>query len=347
MTSRERILNAVAHREPDKVPVTLAYETPADIARRYGRESFLPSMRQDVYPVSFDEPPMPSSLRERYLPDLPAEARVDCWGVARWGSSTGESQTVLGPLGGLLTPQEINAFPWPEVAAPGLVSRMAEQVTALHEQGLAVQGAMSQTIFEPAWNMMGMERLFVALYEDRDLVECLYDRITERKQTMAVHFARAGVDILRLGDDVAGQRGMMMDPRLWRVTLKGRLAAIIAGARAVTPGLPVFYHSDGDVTAILDDLIETGVTILNPVQPECMDPFAVKKRYGDRLTLWGTIGSQSVLPFGTPPEIRELVRTFVRDLGRGGGYVIGPTHSIEHDVPWENIQAFYEAVEEK
>ncbi len=101
------------------------------------------------------------------------------------------------------------------------------------------------------------------------------------------------------------------------------------------------------MTAILDDLIETGVTILNPVQPECMDPFAVKKRYGDRLTLWGTIGSQSVLPFGTPPEIRELVRTFVRDLGRGGGYVIGPTHSIEHDVPWENIQAFYEAVEEK
>ena len=141
--------------------MTLAYETPVDIARRYGKESFLPLMRQDVYPVSLDEPPMPAALRARYLPDLPTDASVDCGGVARWRSSTGESHTVLGPLGSLRTPQDIDAFPWPEMAAPHFVSRMGERVAALHQQGHAVQGAMSQTIFELVWNMMGMERLLV------------------------------------------------------------------------------------------------------------------------------------------------------------------------------------------
>jgi len=193
--------------------------------------------------------------------------------------------------------------------------------------------------------MYGMQNLMLAMYDNPGFVHRLFAEIAIRKRAMAVQYARAGVDILRLGDDVGTQRGMMIDPALWRTFLKPLFADIIAAARAEKPGIPVFYHSDGDIREIIDELIEIGVTILNPVQPECMDPIEIKQRYGDRLTLWGTIGTQSVLPFGTPAQVRQTVREYIAALAPGGGYVIGPTHSINQDVPWENIAAFYDAVE--
>ena len=147
------------------------------------------------------------------------------------------------------------------------------------------------------------------------------------------------------GDDVGTQRGMMIDPDLWRTFLKPPFADIIAAARAESPRTPVFYHSDGDIREIIDELIEIGVTILHPVQPECMNPVEIKRKYGDRLTLWGTIGTQSVLPFGTPAQVRQTVKRFVAALAPRGGYVIGPTHSVNQDVQWDNVAAFYDAVE--
>ena len=118
---------------------------------------------------------------------------------------------------------------------------------------------------------------------------------------------------------------------------------IIAAARAVKPDLPVFYHSDGNPSAIIPELIDIGVTILNPVQPECIDPVAVKQRYGNQLALWGTIGTQTTMPFGTPDDVRAEVRRRIETVGYDGGLVLGPTHSLEPDVPWENIVALYEA----
>jgi uroporphyrinogen decarboxylase len=124
------------------------------------------------------------------------------------------------------------------------------------------------------------------------------------------------------------------------------MARIIAEARAIKPGLPVFYHSDGNPEAIIPDLIEIGVTILNPVQPECIDPAQIKKKYGEQLALWGCIGTQTTMPFGTPDDVRREVRQRIETAGYDGGLVLGPTHSLEPDVPWENIVALYEAIEE-
>ena len=151
---------------------------------------------------------------------------------------------------------------------------------------------------------------------------------------------------MRLGDDIGTQRGMMIGPATWRKFLKPRLESVIDAARSERPDIPVFYHSDGDVREVIDELIEVGVTILNPVQPECMDPVEIRRRYGHRLTLWGTIGTQTVLPHGTAAEIRAVISEYMATLAPGGGYVIGPTHSINRDVPWENIVAFYEAIRE-
>lgn len=346
MTSRERTITALKHREPDRVPVTLAYETPEGIAGRYGHEPYAKHMRQDIYAVTMDPAQPMESVRQRYLPDVPEHAVIDGWGVARWYSSTGSSHAVVGPLRDMTTTAELERFEFPDQGHEQYASHLEADVRKLHNRGVAVQGAMSQTIFELAWAMYGMENLMIGFHEHPDFVELLFDRITERRIAMAEHYARAGVDLLRLGDDIGTQRGMMIDPEVWRRFLKPRFASIIAAARAIRPDIQVFYHSDGNIEPVIEELIEIGVTILNPIQPECMDPFTIKRRFGDRLTLWGTIGTQTVFPFGTPETVRETVRRLIGELAPGGGYVIGPTHSIEQDVRWENIVAFYEAVEE-
>jgi uroporphyrinogen decarboxylase len=150
--------------------------------------------------------------------------------------------------------------------------------------------------------------------------------------------------VLSMGDDVGTQRGMLMSVRMWRQHLKPRLARVIAAGRAVRPDVLVFYHSDGNMAAIIPDLIEIGVDILNPVQPECMDPAALKAQYGDRLSFWGLIGTQTTLPFGTPSDVAADVRLRIETVGKGGGLFLAPTHVIEPEVPWENIVAFVEAV---
>ena len=191
-----------------------------------------------------------------------------------------------------------------------------------------------------------MEKLMTDFYTNPQFVERLFDIITNLRIIMARRFVEAGVDVLRLGDDVGAQKGMLISPKIWRRFLKPRLAKIIEEARKIRENIPIFYHSDGNVREIIPELIEIGVTILNPVQPECMDPVEIKRKYGDRLALWGTIGTQSTLPFGTPEEVKITVARMCKEVGKGGGFVISPTHSINADVPWENIVAFYEAVEE-
>jgi uroporphyrinogen decarboxylase len=154
------------------------------------------------------------------------------------------------------------------------------------------------------------------------------------------------VDVLRLGDDVGMQRGLMMSQAAWRRWLKPRLAQVIAAARAIKPDTLVFYHSDGDCRPIVPELIEIGVDILNPVQPECMDPAVMKRLYGDRLSFWGTVGTQTTFPFGTPAEMKAVVVERIATVGRGGGLLLAPTHILEPDVPWENIVAFFAAIDE-
>jgi len=142
------------------------------------------------------------------------------------------------------------------------------------------------------------------------------------------------------------QTGMMMSPEIWRNYFKPRMAKIIEAARRIKPGLHMFYHSDGKPEEIYDDLLEIGVNVLNPIQPECVDPAEVKKKYGGRAAFWGAIGIQHTLPFGTVDDIRNEVRLRMATIGKGGGYICGPTHVIAPEVPWENLKGLYDAIDE-
>jgi uroporphyrinogen decarboxylase len=346
MTSRERVLAALRHEEPDRVPVTLAYGHPDGLCRRFGRPEFEGRFRQDIVTLGFKDPPSPEAvLRATCLPRLPSHARVDAWGRCRVPNERGDAYRLICPLENATDAAAIDLFPFPEISRPECHAHLDDEVAALQRNGLAVQGQMSQTIFELTWELCGMERTLMDLASDPDFILAVFDRLLDLRLFQARRYAQSGVDILRVGDDVGTQEGMMIAPALWRKHLKPRLANVIAAARTVNPTIAVNYHSDGNIQAIIPDLIEIGVTILNPIQPECMDPAAIKREYGARLTLLGAIGTQSTLPFGTPGDVKQMVARRMRECAPGGGFVIAPTQSLRPEVPWENIVAFYEAVE--
>jgi len=242
--------------------------------------------------------------------------------------------------------RKINEYPFPDFNEDYRWDGMQERVRELIEKDLIAVASMQMTIFEVAWYLRGMDNLMVDMLLNEDFSEALFDKITEIRIGMAGRYAKAGTDILMLGDDVSTQLDMMIDPQLWRQILKPRLAKVIKAAKDIKPDILVFYHGDGNLQKIIPELIDIGVDILNPVQPECMDPAEIKKQYGDRLSFWGTLGTQTTLPFGTPEEVREKCREMIDKVGKNGGLLLAPTHMIEPDVPWENLQAFIDAIRE-
>lgn len=162
----------------------------------------------------------------------------------------------------------------------------------------------------------------------------------------AVQMARAGVDIIILGDDVAGQQELLMGKEVWAEFLRDRLAATCRAVHETSDQARVFYHSDGNIVPLIPELIECGVDILNPLQPECLDPAAVKREFGERLCFWGAVSVQRTMPFGSPVEVRAEVRECVRTLGAVGGYILTPAYVLGPETRWENIVAFFDAANE-
>jgi uroporphyrinogen decarboxylase len=270
----------------------------------------------------------------------------DEWGRGRIWDSIGQYAEYLYPLERAETVDEILAYPWPDYGEEYRYAGLAERVQALQSRGFAVVGGLEETVFEIAWQLRSMERLFEDIHNQDEKAVVLLDQITERRAATARAYASAGVDILALGDDVAIQTGLLMSKKMYRQWFKPRLARVIQAARECSPTLKVQYHSDGKIDDLIPDLIEAGVEILNPLQPECVDHARVKQVYGGTLAFSGGLGVQSVLPFGTPAEVREHVRTVIASLGAGGGLIVGPSHVIERDVPLENILAMLQAIDD-
>lgn len=343
---------------PDRVPKDISWGfTPAvmDAFRQHtGADSPEEYFGIEVRFVGVEPPPERAGAAaqerridfESYYPGLPADAEITEWGTAHIPGTFYHFTQLIPPMRKFRRLAEFEAFPLPNFEESWRRDYARQQIEYFHQRDLAVCGAMAVTIFEVAWQLRGMEELFHDFREQPELAAYLLDRLTDIRISMARFFASQDVDVLILGDDVSMQTGMLMSPATWRRWFKGRMARIIQEARAIKPDLPVFYHSDGNPTAIIPDLIEIGVTILNPIQPECIDPVWVKEHYGDQLALWGAIGTQTIMPFGKPEDIRQEVRRLVEMVGYDGGLVLGPTHSLEPDVPWENIEALYQAIDE-
>jgi len=366
MDSRTRVITALRRQIPDRVPCDLSWglspgileifkqktgEADPDnyfgtdirfvgleIARGYGS-----IINEDDFDPDWNEKDVKF---RKILGGMPDRSTVTEWGTGHIPGSEHHFTRIICPLLKAEKPEEILNYPFPSFDETWRLNKAKKQIENIHSIGLGVGGSAACSIFEVSWQLRGMERLLEDFALRPDMAATLLDRVTDIRCKYVASLVSMDVDVIILGDDIATQIGMMMSPTMWRRWLKPRLSQIINTARNIRPDILVFYHSDGNPSAVIPDLIEIGVDILNPIQPECMDPAILKEKYGKQLAFWGTIGTQTTFPFGTPEEIRKTVQKRMQTVGRDGGLLLGPTHMLEPDVPWENIVAFYDAVKE-
>jgi len=262
----------------------------------------------------------------------------DWWGVG-WSTQTEGYWPGEAPLA---EAQALESLAWPDPDDPHLLDQAAELVADDAGRHFIIPN-LGFCLFERAWALRGFERFLMDLALDLAFVEELLERITEIQVTLARRFVALGVDGGYFGDDYGAQKGLLFSPRTWRALFKPRLARMFAVFREAD--LPVILHSDGDIAEILPDLVEIGVSALNPVQPEVLDHRWLKRTFGDRLAFYGGVSTQTVLPRGTPVEVERAVVACVQALApEGTGLVMAPSHRLTADIPLENVDALLAAL---
>jgi uroporphyrinogen decarboxylase len=349
VNSRERMRTALDGGSPDRLPRALSFYR-VEIERLIPAEA----LRDDLVDVRFVRfPPSPeeqqlASRARPFPPDTRLGSEDQLATYRRWSYRPLDPRH-RNPLARARSLADLRRFPFPELGAPYQVAGLARQVDELHARGIAAGGNLPHLggeLFEAAWRLRGLENFLVDLVRRPEWADFLLDRLARLARRNAEALARAGIDILSLDDDVGMPGTMMISPACWREFLKPRYAGIIDAARAVRPDLQVVFHSDGYFEPIVADLVEIGVNAINPVQPDHMDALGIRKRFGTRPALWGTIGRQTTFSFATPAEIRQEVEQRVAALGRAG-LILCPAYDIdEPDIPSANIAAFLAAAEE-
>jgi uroporphyrinogen decarboxylase len=343
---RERFLAAISREQPDRVPKSADFTPKAlqTFREETGSDSPAEHFAYEMREVGF-HPTRRQADFSSYLGELPQGSIVSEWGVGEVPAHLYHLTQMVHPIRELTSVGQIERYPFPDYQAAYRHADLGERIATVHRQGLATVSEWT-TIFEQAWYLRGMENLMLDFLDRPAFAEALLDRVTAIVCFVVERFAQAGVDLIRTGDDIGTQQGMMIGPAMWRKWLKPRLARVVETAKTANPNVKVLYDSDGNFDPVIPDLIEIGVDVLCPIQPECNDPAWLKQEYGRHLSFWGSIGVQSTLPFGTPEQVRQQVRQRLETIGKGGWLVIAPSHVIPPETPWENIRAFFEAVEE-
>jgi uroporphyrinogen decarboxylase len=223
---------------------------------------------------------------------------------------------------------------------------VARRADGLHATDMAVVSGYEPGTFEEAHGQLGMESFFVRLMENPRGTAAWLARIARNKARVASAYARAGVDIVFIGDDMGSQRALLMSEQMWHEYLRSPLETIIAEVRSASAEVPIAYHSCGHIGPLIPALIETGIDVLESVQPECNDVPRLVRDFGGSLSFWGCIGAQSTMARGTPAEVRKAVLDLAAAFPGRSGLIIAPAHTLEPDTPPENVTAFLEAVAE-
>ena len=377
MLPRQRILTALAHQEPDHIPLDIGGTDVTGInASAYRR--LLPYLDFPV-PVNIpilDTVQQLARVAEPVLQRLNAHCRglfphcssswqfqpqeddqsswfIDEWGITWRRPKPGGFYYDIAhfPLAGASL-NDLGRYPWPDPLDPIRREGLLEAAQALHEAGeyaVILSGLTGGGPMEVSAWLNGFENFFAALLLDPDFADALLDRVLEIKlkfwkETLPI--IGPYIDIISESEDLGVQDRLMVSPKVFRQHLKPRLRQLFSCIKAVAPHVKILLHSDGAIVEILPDLIEIGVDILNPVQVTAkgMDDTAfLKREFGKQLVFWGGIDTQHVLPFGSIEEVQTEVCRRIEDLAPGGGYVMGSVHNIQAGVPPENILAMLEA----
>jgi uroporphyrinogen decarboxylase len=369
MTSRERVRCALAHERPDRVPVDIGgivtsftYGSYNRFVKHFGIRNPKASIGGFKVMVNTDEEmlemlgadfrniwfaPVGPKWQTRVNPD---GSTTDIWGI-RYIDVGDYYEMREHPLKDA-TVDDLQRFPWPDFTDPQAYEGLREKAEYMHRHSpYALVGTSAVNILERSQWMRGISEFLVDMMVNEEFAVALLDKMLELfKQFADRYLAAIGpyIDVMCMGDDLASQGELLMSPALYRKLVKPRHAEAYAYIKARTKA-KIFHHTCGAVYPLIGDMIETGLDILNPVQPRAkgMDRARLKKEFGDRLCFWGGVDIQHVLPRGSAEEVRAEVREAIRTLGRNGGYVLGPAHNVQSDVPPDNLLLMVKAAAEE
>ncbi len=345
MTSYQRLCATLAHRRPDRVPLEImAADAVIESLRVHTgaktKEELLLRLGVDFRRVDLainKKQPVPLQAAERY--GSQGSLTVSPYGVVLLRHPNfPQGHRVYGPF---YDSEDLDSFDWPgrgDVLPPESIAAETER---LNRAGFCTVTGCDNP-FKLAYFMRPFEEFLIDCLVRPDYAAELLKRIAAIEFTRAENGVRARARCAMIFGDFAHQQALMISPMVFRRLLRPILEEFVSRLKAINPEVFVFLHSDGDLSAVLQDLIECGFAAVHPIQPECMDMAAVKKQYGRTLTLFGGVSVQSELPGSRPEAIRRIVRERIEHLGRDGGFILAPTNTLIEDVPLESILAMYD-----
>ncbi len=378
LTSRERVLSAIHNEQPDRVPLVIGVSNATGIkmAPYKAIKNIIGVQAPDNYiydwpelgTAEIDEETMCRLHSDvRGVLDLePEEVRkwnrardrhsdyIDSWGSGQTEISEDDWFPSVHPLPDARTTDDLEAYAgWPDMSDPTRIGHVRDRARQLAKENQFAIMATPWLLFpfERAYAMQGMETFLLNMARDPDFAHALMEKIAVYcKQLMGCFLDELGdnVDIIKIGDDLGTQDSLMISPKMYREILKPIHADFISYIKARTKA-KILFHSDGDVAPLIDDFVEIGVDILNPIQTSAgsmSDLPSLKKRHGKNIVFCGGIDTHRILPFGSVAEVRQEVKRVIDILGPGGGCMIGAVHTVMNDVPPENVLAMVDAVEE-
>jgi uroporphyrinogen decarboxylase len=378
MNSRERIIAALNHQEPDRIPYDLGSTQVSTIhvvayqrLREYlGMPKVEPTICDVVQQLALPD----DDLIEKLGVDVrglfplnshnwkinPVEVDDALEFVDEWGMLQRRPKDVLyysvwrSPLADeSVTIDDVHKYHFPDTGDPARIIGLRDLALKYRAEHKAVmiKGVLAG-IFEMSQRVRGMQNIMMDLANNPDLACAFLDKMVELKikfWEMALPQLGDLVDVISEADDYGTQESQLVSPRMFRQIFKPRLATLLKRIKELAPNAKIFFHSDGNLRPILPDFAEIGVDILNPIHISAkgMEPAALKKDFGNQFVFWGGgVETQSVLPFGTPQQVKENVKKNINALAPGGGYVFNTIHNIQADVPPENVMAMIEAMRE-
>lgn len=333
MKPRDILLVALQHRQPPVVPYTLAFE--GDVAERLDAHYCGPHWRERIVPyivsVAAVDTDKKITLDEAHNRD-PYGA---IWRMDRLPWHLEKPPLAQPSFDGYTFPNPSD-FYQPDWKA------QARQTIASNPDAFII-GNLGWGLFERSWTLRGFENILVDAITAPDFFEEALEKLMHLYLDFVEYTADLPIDGILFGDDWGDQRGIILGPKRWRQFLKPRWAELYAAVHR--RGKFVLHHSCGSVAEIMPDLIEIGMDVLESVQPEAagMNPYELKRKWGDKICFWGALGSQSILPFGTPAEIKSEVIRLKTEMGRGGGYILAPAKPLQLETPTLNAVAVLEA----
>jgi len=328
MTKRDVILDVLAFRKPAYVPWSIGLTIPAAdrVRKLLGVQNL--SAWLDNHFLDVGEGGV------RVVRETPAQV-TDIYGVT-WDRSI--DKDIGTPCAWpIKTPEDLDKYRWPDAADEAWYAPARQELKKNKDRFTRYDIGFS--LFERAWTMHGMSELLMDMVAEPAFIERLMDQIVEHNLIQVHKAIELGVDCVHFGDDYGMQIGLIMGKPLWRKFIKPRLARMFQPVLAA--GKNVSMHSCGQVNELFDDLVEIGLRIFNPFQPEVMDVFDLIPRYRGRLAFHGGMSTQKTLPFGSVSDVREMTRRLI-EAGSQGGYIFSPAHATPSDVPAENIVAMLE-----